>query len=288
MKKSTTKKTLVKNLVTKNLVAKNFPMKNLLLTLGILGLLAVAQGCVTPGEHKKLQDQYDKTAADLTQCQGQVTTDESKIHDQELVIKDLESKLGSTSSAKTKLESNVTEMKAALDAQSKQKAEADKRMQEYRNFIQKFKSLTDTGKIAVRIKDGQMVVTLSSDVLFAPGSAKLNDDGIKAVNDVTKLLASVPDRSFQVAGYTDNKPIKVVYPSNWELAAARSMTVLKTMLSAGMPPQRISAASYGETKPVQTNDTEEGRAINRRIEIVVVPDLSKLPGYDELQKMASP
>ena len=59
------------------------------------------------------------------------------------------------------------------------------------------------------------------------------------------------------------------------------------MLNAGMPAERISAATFGETQPVATNDTDEGRAANRRIEIVIVPDLSQLPGYDELQKISN-
>jgi chemotaxis protein MotB len=75
------------------------------------------------------------------------------------------------------------------------------------------------------------------------------------------------------------------YPSNWELAAARALTVVKTMVEAGLPADRISAASFGEFKPFKPNDTAEGKAANRRIEIVVVPDLSSLPGFDELKKV---
>jgi len=61
--------------------------------------------------------------------------------------------------------------------------------------------------------------------------------------------------------------------------------VVKTMVDNGMPPERISAASYGDSKPTQSNSTSEGRTANRRIEIVVVPDLSTLPGFEELQKV---
>ena len=64
--------------------------------------------------------------------------------------------------------------------------------------------------------------------------------------------------------------------------------VTKAMVEAGMPPDRISAASFGEAKPVSPNDSEEGRSANRRIEIVVVPDLSGLPGFDELNRISPP
>lgn len=104
---------------------------------------------------------------------------------------------------------------------------------------------------------------------------------------LAEVLRSIPDRSFQVEGHTDNVPIRTKqYPSNWELAAARALTVVKTMVESGMPPERVSAASYGEHRPAAPNDTEEGRAQNRRIEIVVVPDLSSLPGSEELKTAA--
>jgi chemotaxis protein MotB len=73
------------------------------------------------------------------------------------------------------------------------------------------------------------------------------------------------------------------FANNWELASARAISVIQKMIDAGMPESRISAASFGEAKPAQPNDTKEGRQANRRVEIVVVPDLSKLPGFEALQ-----
>ena len=75
------------------------------------------------------------------------------------------------------------------------------------------------------------------------------------------------------------------FPSNWEPAAARALNVVKVMVESGMSPGRVSAASYAEHRPATSNDTDTGRAQNRRIEIVVVPDLSNLPGAEELEKM---
>jgi chemotaxis protein MotB len=123
--------------------------------------------------------------------------------------------------------------------------------------------------------------------LFPSGSAKLSPKGILAIKDVTTLLTGLVGRRYQIEGHTDNVPIKTsTYASNWELASARGMTVLKTMLDAGMPADRISAASYGDTQPIAVNETDEGKAQNRRIAIVIVPDLSGLPGFDELNQLA--
>jgi chemotaxis protein MotB len=75
------------------------------------------------------------------------------------------------------------------------------------------------------------------------------------------------------------------FPSNWELSAARAITVLKAMLEAGMPAARVSAAAFGDTAPAASNDSAEGKTANRRIEIILVPDLSLLPGFDELNRV---
>ena len=133
-----------------------------------------------------------------------------------------------------------------------------------------------------------MVVSLGSDVLFPSGSAKLSAQGILTIKDVTAQLASIPNKSYQVEGHTDDVPISTaMFPSNWELASARALSVVKTMVEAGMPRERVSAASFGQFHPVADNKTPEGKSANRRIEIVIVPDLSSLPGYEELQKLSN-
>jgi len=184
------------------------------------------------------------------------------------------------------MEASVAEMTTALAELQKRKDEAEARMGEYRQLLSKFRALIDAGKLKVRIVEGRMVVVLASDVLFPSGSATLSRDGRAAVAEVAGLLASIPRRQFQVEGHTDNVPISTAqYPSNWELAAARALHVVKTMREAGMPEPRISAASFGDSKPAATNESSEGRAQNRRIEITIVPDLSTLPGFEELQRV---
>ncbi|MBI1948879.1 MAG: OmpA family protein [Deltaproteobacteria bacterium] len=186
---------------------------------------------------------------------------------------------------KSALKGSVEEMKQALDELARRKAEADRRIAEYRSLLSRFQKLIDAGKLKVKIVDGRMVVQLSSDILFASGSAALSKDGKVSVVEVAGVLAQIPERAFQVEGHTDNVPIRTEqYPSNWELASARALTVVRAMTDSGLAANRVSAASYGDTKPSAANDTPEGKTQNRRIEIVVVPDLSSLPGFEELQK----
>jgi chemotaxis protein MotB len=197
----------------------------------------------------------------------------------------LEGELANVLADRSQLKASAQEMKTALAEASKRRAEAERRVAEFRTLLARFKTLIDAGKLRVIIADGKMVLELPTDVLFPSGSAKLSDEGGLAIAEVTGVLIGLTDRRFQVEGHSDNVPIKTRrFPSNWELASARATVVVNTMMAAGMSGDRISAASFGEFHPVASNDTEEGRAANRRIQIVVVPDLSSLPGFDELKQ----
>ena len=162
----------------------------------------------------------------------------------------------------------------------------DRRLGEFRSLLARFQAMVDAGKLRVKIVKGRMIVELASDILFNSGSATLGKEGRETIEEVSMLLASIPERAFQVAGHTDDVPIRSArFPSNWELSTARAVTVVKAMVAAGMPPERISAAGYAENQPAVENFDKESRAANRRIEIEVVPDLSAMPGFDELQKL---
>lgn len=245
----------------------------------IITLVAFSLGCVSKAKYTEAQDQISDLQAQLENLQAKVDQDK-------VLIDQLEQKLGTATSDKESMEQSVSEMKQALSELAERKKETEKRIEEYKSLITKFKSLTDTGKLEIKIIDGRMVVILPSDVLFGSGSAKLSSAGVDTIKEVGKLLSTLPDKKFQIEGHTDNVPIKSsTYPSNWELASARALTVTKVMLSQGLKGENISAASFGKFKPAGSNSTEDGRASNRRIEIVIVPDLSTLPGYDELNKL---
>jgi len=251
-------------------------MKNtffpVLLCLGL-----VASGCVSSGTHKKK----------VGELESQLATERTANDINRESIAALEEKLLSTTKDRGQLKTSLDEMKKAMDEMKARQAEQRKRLQEFADLTRRFKKLTDNGTLSVNIVDGKMVVSLGSDVLFPAGSAKLSKEGMQTVKEVTTQLNSIEGRRYQVEGHTDNQPIATAtFPSNWELASARALSVLKTMVESGLAANRVSAASYGDTTPVQPNDSVENRAANRRVAIVVVPDLSSLPGYDELQKMA--
>lgn len=236
---------------------------------------ALFTGCVSAQVHQKLQDDHEALKAQLASAEQKIA--------------DLESKLGIESTERSKLSDSYEATKKALADAEERKKEAEKRLSEFRELTAKFKKLVDAGKLQIKFLNGKMVLALSTDILFSSGSAALSPQGSASIQEVTQVLKTLKDRKFQIEGHTDNVPIlsKKQFPSNWELASARAMTVLNTMLEAGMPAESVSAASYGETQPIADNSTKEGKSANRRIAIVVVPDLTGLPGFEELNKMTS-
>jgi chemotaxis protein MotB len=177
---------------------------------------------------------------------------------------------------------NLTSSRAELDDLRKSKDDADKRAAIFRAITEKMKALIDTGKLQVSMRHGRMVVKLPASVLFPSGSAELSKDGLAAVAEVAHILRQFPDRQFEVAGHTDNVGVAPTSPfkTNLELSAARAVTVAQALEKGGMNGARLAAAGYSEFQPVASNRSETGRQENRRIEIVLVPNLSELSALD--------
>jgi chemotaxis protein MotB len=112
-------------------------------------------------------------------------------------------------------------------------------------------------------------------ILFASGQAEVTKDGLAVLKRVNNILKNVTDKSIRIEGHTDNVQIKgqltKKYPTNWELSAARAINVTRYLQKQGIDPALLSAAAYGEFKPVAGNDSSEGRAKNRRIAIILLP-----------------
>jgi chemotaxis protein MotB len=191
-------------------------------------------------------------------------------------------------SEKGQLAQVLADAKARLEELRKQKQAAEARAATFRNLVARLRSMIDSGQLKVVIRDGRMEIALPNDVLFDSGKTNIKTDGQTALAKVAQVLAGIPDRKFLVAGDTDNVPIhSSKFPSNWELSTARAVEVTKFLVQNGMKPEVLAAAGYGEWDPVVANDTPEHRAQNRRIEIVLQPNLSDLPPLDDLQKATS-
>jgi len=178
----------------------------------------------------------------------------------------------------------INAMEAALAEAAAREAQAAKRLEEYNSMLKQLKSMIDSGKLKVRIVRNKMVIELPEAVLFPSGSAKLKKEGVRVLAELGPVLASLEGRVFQIGGHTDNKPIKTKrFPSNWELSGGRAIDVTKLLVEYGVPATRVSAAAYADTQPVADNETKEGRALNRRIEIALQPNLDELPDLSDFE-----
>ena len=123
------------------------------------------------------------------------------------------------------------------------------------------------------------VIRLESDVIFDSGSAKLSTQGLETLRDIAQKYQDYPDRIMSIEGHTDNKLIAGnlarFYPTNWELSAARAAAATNFLTQQGVPEDKLRIVGFGALQPIASNDTEEGRAANRRIEIRLAPKLSE-------------
>lgn len=137
----------------------------------------------------------------------------------------------------------------------------------------------DSDQISMEERNGKLYITLSNSILFEPGRARLAEESVDVISMLADVFKRNPDVMVQVEGHTDNEPVvihKARYKDNWELSVARSVQVVREMEEAGVESGRLSASGKGETQPVASNETEEGRAKNRRTEFIVLPQIEGL------------
>ena len=154
-------------------------------------------------------------------------------------------------------------------------SEAERLAAEQALLLARLRSELESDKLRIeQLRDG-IHVELPQAVLFAPGSAVLGEGGVAVLRRVAAQLVGISGRVW-VQGHSDNLPVggrlKQRYPTNWELAGARAASVVRVLSDAGIPNERLAAVSRGPYHPLVSNDTAEGRARNRRIEIRLQPD----------------
>jgi chemotaxis protein MotB len=144
------------------------------------------------------------------------------------------------------------------------------------------------GKFQVRMEARGLVVSLAEAGFFESGSAAIRPDALAAVAELAQVFAPA-SMNVTVEGHTDNVPVRSgKYASNWELSTARSTSVVAFLIDQGISADRLSAAGYGEFKPVAGNDTPEGRARNRRVDLVIAPPPADLSADAEAPALTTP
>lgn len=235
---------------------------------------AVSQTQLTRAELEKRDRALAKTNADLTKSSIELETRAQEIARlrSELYVLERSSNVDrSRSGARiAELAKRLGELEAAQSA-------AEARAAFYRDISLKLREQIDSGDLDVVVRDGRMVLRLSNDVLFDTGRTELKPAGRSALAAIAKVLATYPQRQFQVAGHTDDVPIKNDrFASNWELSSGRALRVLHFLVEQGVPAHALSAAGYGEVDPIATNASVDGKKKNRRTEITLQPTIDEL------------
>jgi chemotaxis protein MotB len=189
------------------------------------------------------------------------------------------------------LNSSLDQQRKALDEYRQRAEQLDQVRKRFDLLRTKLKKLTELG-LKVEVRDNRMLIQLPGDVLFDSGKDTLKTEGTTILRQVAEVIRNdqeLAKREFQVAGHTDNKALKSgPFRDNWGLSSMRARSVLAFLTApseengGGLKPANWSAAGYGDTDPVASNDAEEGRQKNRRVELVVQPNVEEMLNLNSL------
>jgi chemotaxis protein MotB len=242
--------------------------------------------CANLASKMKENEGLKKNLADLTDQNNNLSTSYKDLQDKYNTF------INQSLTQTDKLSKALAAKSADLDAKEKMLSEREKTLHDMKLIISKQDSITrnlnntlrnallgfNSDELSMEIKDGKVYVSMSDKLLFPSGSSAVEDKG----KDALKLLAGVldknPDIDILVEGHTDNVPIKTaVYKDNWDLSVARATSIVRILTNDyKIVPTRLTASGKGEFFPKADNDTVEGRAKNRRTEIILSPKLDEL------------
>lgn len=240
-------------------------MKKTLFFPSFFFLVFLAACGVPVAEHTKVVNdladcakQRDETVVQVNTCRNQVkglTADNETLRKDNLELQD---RIGELTSKAQKAD------------------QLEKATKTYEELQKKLEKEIQDGQIQLTEMKNRLTMTMVDKILFASGSADVSKDGRKVLDKVIAILKDVKDKRIQVEGHTDNvrifSSIKTKYPTNWELSTARATQVVRYLQEeGGLDPKLLSATGYSEYQPLAPNDTDEGKAKNRRIEIVLLP-----------------
>jgi len=257
-------------------------MKSKLTTGLLLALLIVFSSCVSNKKFEASQADNQKLTADLSTCNTNLT---NTVNANNAKIADLNGQISSLKSQNAGLAHDAAayrdlqaDLKARREAVNAALAEQGTSLEELKErLIAGLTQLADSG-IDIEIREGLLFVDLPEKLLFAQGSASLSKDAKKALNPLASVLNNYPRVQIYVVGHTDTLKIHTAkFEDNWTLSTERANSFVRVLRdSYSVDPHRLMSAGRGKYMPVAGNDTKEGRAMNRRIEIILNPGLRKL------------
>lgn len=252
------------------------------------GILLTFAACVPKKELireqarvKNLQKDSTSTHSKLSDCNSQVATLEKDKTDLKKSIDELSA---SYSSAEANANANLATSKMTIEQQAKRLKDMEGIIQQEKDVMNNLKkTIADAlinfkpDELTVTLKDGKLYVALQEKLLFASGSAVVYPKGKEALKTLASVLTTTSGITINVEGETDTVPITGKYQDNWALSTARATSVVRILVdNYKVDPHMVIASGRSKYLPVATNSTPEGRAANRRTDIILSPDLSAL------------
>jgi chemotaxis protein MotB len=241
--------------------------------------------CVSNGKFQASQQALQSARNDSAQLANKVSTLESSVSQLKTQVGSLNSQVSDLAFKAGQYSTDAANKASQLNQSKEQVMQLQALMDQQKKAIEDIrKKMTEalvgftSNELTVAIKNGKVYVSLQESLLFPSGSATVNPKGIQALGKLAAVLNVNPDITVDIDGHTDSIPIRSsLYPDNWALSTARAVSIVRVLTkNYQVDPTRLMASGQSQYDPVDTNSTPEGRAQNRRTDIILSPRLDEL------------
>jgi chemotaxis protein MotB len=257
----------------------------------IMALSLLLTGCVSMKKYKASQFDLQSVRLDSASLSGKVNDLQATVAQLKQQIADLNNKVSELSSKAGQLSTDAANKQSQLTKSQQELADQQKRLEQLQALMDQQKRAINeirkkmadalvgfnSNELTVAIKNGKVYVSLQENLLFPSGSAVVNPKGKLALGKLAEVLNTNPDITVDIEGHTDSIPIRGRYQDNWDLSTARAGSIVRILtIDYKVDPVRVIASGHSQYDPVQPNSTSDGRALNRRTEIILSPKLDEL------------
>ena len=257
----------------------------------LLAGILLLSSCVPTRKWKQAESELQSVRNDSARLNARVHDLESNIAQLNGQISDLKQQVGDLNNKTGQLSSDAANKQSLLSKSQQELASQQRRLEQLQALMDQQKQAIqairkkmsdalvgfDPKDLSVAIKNGKVYVSLQENLLFPSGSAVVNPKGKEALGKLAQVLNTNQDITVDIEGHTDSIPIRGRYEDNWALSVARASSIVRILTKDyQVDPVRVIASGHSQYDPVQPNSTSEGRALNRRTEIILSPKLDEL------------
>lgn len=274
-----------------NFVTINLLYMKLKTSIVFLASVLLLGSCVSSKKFKASQSALQSARSDSARLAGKVADQEAAIGQLKQQVGDLNNKVNDLTNQAGRLSSDVANKNSQLGKSKEELAAQQRKLEQLQALMDQQKQATQairqkmadalvgfkSSELTVSVKNGKVYVSLQENLLFPSGSAVVNPKGKEALGKLAEVLNNNQDITVNIEGHTDTVPIRTRFKDNWDLSTARANAIVRILTSDyKVDPVRIEASGHSQYDPVATNSTPEGRALNRRTEIILSPKLDEL------------